>query len=280
MTVFVFGAGPLGRYLSENLAKKGFCVSLLSASHEVSPSKSPNSRVKDYGEISLVDLSSTTNLAILTTRMDLVSSEVNLRIMKDIKYLLNVGCHVLNFSSVAVYGTNPLSRKESNSPKPTSHYGEVKLQIENDLGELGDPQLITNLRISNLFGLFEFEDFTNTVIRKIVREESLHLPKLSTFRDFVHISDLLSFVEYWGESPHCFHGILNFATGNSTSLEDWALAIASSLNRDLTRQKDLHDDYTDSFIDNTSILSLWSHKFCDQRTPLIEYVDSFKTRNF
>lgn len=273
MTVFIFGAGPLGRYLSESLTNRGFGVCLLSSTHEIFSTKSVSCGIKSYGEILSTDLSSTNNLAIFTTRIDLVSPEVKSRILKDLVYLVGAESHVLNFSSVAVYGSNPLFRKESHGAHPVNDYGKSKLQIEHDLLDLGSPQLITNLRISNLFGLCEFKDFTNTVIQKLTDSENLRMPYSKTFRDFVHISDLLSFIEYWVNSPQKFGGVLNFSSGYSIGLDEWALIIARTLKKDLAIDRNLHESYSDSFIDNSSVLSIWPYKFSDQKTLLVNYVN-------
>jgi nucleoside-diphosphate-sugar epimerase len=194
------------------------------------------------------------------------------KLFESLVDLLQKGSHVLNFSSVAVYGDSSSSRKEDDFPNPINSYGFRKLETEKELIDLAFPDLITNLRISNLFGLSSFEDFTNTAHATIRKGEILHIPKSVTYRDFIPVNRLFLFVEFWINSETKTGQILNFASGQSVSLRGWAGYIADTLKKPLNLRSDLNTDFSDSFIDNTLLSKIWTAHFVEPKLVLESYV--------
>ena len=275
MTVFIFGAGTIGLALEVYFQKHNVEVQLFSNQKElkrVAPSNPLG--VQQYGNLSTSSPLKRKSSAIITTRIDLLDQISQTRIFQDVQFLLNSKIPVMNFSSVAVYGDSEELKSELSTPNPVNLYGRDKLFIEQKLGNLKGAENLTNLRISNLFGLAGFRDFTNSTILQISIGEALKIPFEDCSRDFIDASSLFKFLHDWVETQINLPHYLNFASNHSYLLTDWASIIADTLKRNLIVDRSFEEHLVNSHIDNSLLRQLWPEPFPDSIDSLKEFLDS------
>lgn len=142
-------------------------------------------------------------------------------------------------SSMDVYGGHPGIGviNEQTATKPNGHYGVSKLMSEILLPIELPPQ--TPLSILRLPGVYGPADQGNSIVglfvEKLLLGEAIEITGDGTAkRDFVHVGDLCQVVENAIEQP--FSGVLNVATGVSTSVADIAKKTAKVLNQTHTAE--------------------------------------------
>ena len=276
MTVFIFGAGTIGLALREYFQQYNIEVQLFSNQTELKLEAVSNPiRVHPYGSLSTSFPLKINVSAIITTRIDLLSQSAKAKIYQDLQFLLRSEIPVMNFSSVAVYGDTEKLKSELATPSPVNLYGRNKLAIEQELCNFEGARNLTNLRISNLFGLRGFKDFTNLSILQIDNGKALKIPFEDCSRDFIDVSFLFKFLLDWVGNQVKLPLYLNFASNRSYLLTDWASVIADTLKRNLIVDRTLDEDLVNSHIDNSLLRQRW-------QTPpaaidsLKEYLNAFE----
>jgi len=132
------------------------------------------------------------------------------------------------FSSTggAVYGnTNNKISEENDRCMPVNSYGELKLQLENDLQAIQKSNRLnaTILRISNPYGgnhkgYFK-SGFINMALHKLGENSAINIwGDGNQIRDYIHISDLCAYIARVVELDN--FQILNIGTGKGYSLLD------------------------------------------------------------
>ena len=102
--------------------------------------------------------------------------------------------NIIYLSSVSVYGNQVSPANEYCILRPINEYGFIKAQSEVILSELFGDNAIS-LRLSNIYGDFNFDDVVNRIGKSLRFKNRLTLfspDKIS--RDFLHISELESIV--------------------------------------------------------------------------------------
>jgi dTDP-4-dehydrorhamnose reductase len=179
----------------------------------------------------------------------------------------------MNFSSVAVYGDSEEFKSELATANPVNLYGQSKLSIEKVLTSLEGAENLTNLRISNLFGLAGFADFTNLSILRISSGEILEIPFEECSRDFIDVLFLFKFLHHWVETKISLPLYLNFASNRSCLLTDWASTIADALNKEVIFERSFEEKLVNSHIDNSLLGHFWVEPFPDSNDLLREYLN-------
>jgi nucleoside-diphosphate-sugar epimerase len=274
MTIFVFGAGTIGLALEKYFHKHNVEVQLFSNQKELNRITVSNPlSVQSYGNLSTTSPVIQNASAIVTTRIDLLDQNSQTKIYQDIQFLLRSKIPVMNFSSVAIYGDSEEFKSELATADPVNLYGHSKLNIEKILASLEGAENLTNLRISNLFGLAGFGDFTNLSILRIRRGEALNIPFGECSRDFIDVFFLFKFLHHWVETRVNLPLYLNFASNRSCLLTDWASTIANTLNRKLILERSFQEQLVNSHIDNSLLSQFWPERFPDSNDLLREYIN-------
>jgi nucleoside-diphosphate-sugar epimerase len=215
MSIFIFGAGPIGLSLKDYYAKKGFRVYVFSNTQTPNPEfKSSMEKLMRYGEVKTLDTPDVMDSCIITTRIELLDKFAQQKLLEDMKLLNQNNVKILNLSSVSVYGSSSSYVSEINTPSPINEYGLEKLKAEEILNVALKSGSFINLRVSNLFGLQVFHDLTNIAISKLRKHEVILLPKKRCYRDFVFINDLFDFIFLWSSDGVRIAGDLNFSSGH------------------------------------------------------------------
>ena len=281
MTIFIFGAGTIGITLAEYFQKHNIEVQLFSNQKVLNRVTSFNPlSVKQYGNLSTTSPLNENASAIVTTRIDLLDQNSKTKIYQDIQFLLRRKIPVMNFSSVAVYGDSQEFKSELAAANPVNQYGFSKLNIEKILASLEGTENLTNLRISNLFGLAGFEDFTNLSIVRIYRGEALRIPFQQCTRNFIDVLLLFKFLHHWVETKVNLPLYLNFASNRSCLLTDWASTIAETLQRELIFERSFEEQLVNSHIDNSLLRRFWPEPFPDSNDLLREYLNRVEKLSF
>jgi nucleoside-diphosphate-sugar epimerase len=129
---------------------------------------------------------------------------------------------VVNLSSAAVYGRSRLAVETEANLKPISDYGLNKLYIE-ELLLRSFGERVVNLRIANVYGDQEFNDFVNLVFSCLRTQSALTLFNAGkNVRDYLPVDDLtrgiISIIDL--HESNLFkheHSAFNFGTGVGNS---------------------------------------------------------------
>ena len=204
------GGGPVSDYLAIELSKSDLSFLVVS---DYSSSHSKNHISYDFFLERYAHYECSQMLIL--SRFDLLPNSLCEGLMNVLSRSSDMKFGKLTYlSSVAVYpsASRPLSES---MPNPQSEYGRSKLQVENRLiAILGDA--LTVLRVSNLYGALGVSKLESSIVQCLRNESPLRIPSSKVTRDFVHISDLLTF--FLSQSSETPSGIFNFATGYATSL--------------------------------------------------------------
>jgi UDP-glucose 4-epimerase len=154
---------------------------------------------------------------------------------------------IFSSSGGAIYGNNyALSHLESDSPKPTTKYGHLKLDIENQLIKLGSANKINNvsIRISNPYGgtfdNFFKRGFINSLLRSVQNSEEVEVwGSGEQIRDFVHINDLISFFKLVLDAED-LNGIFNCGTGIGFSLNQIIQIVENAIGEKVVVSRNLN----------------------------------------
>lgn len=273
MTIFIFGAGPIGLSLRDYFLTRGFEVFLFSSIQRYpdDQNSSPEMFLR-YGEIKKLRTPATTDSCIVTTRLEMLELSMRRKLLEDLKFLNDHGVRILNISSVSIYGNSSAPVTENQVPNPLNNYGEKKLEAEMILSKALSPETFVNLRVANLYGLQGFHDLTNIAIDKLRKQEVILLPGKPCHRDFVSINDLFELLHSWSYGSVQLTGIVNFSRGKSVLLLEWIETIASIENRLVKTRFELEEDFLDSFIANEKLMKVWTHSFSDSYSQLSAYL--------
>lgn len=122
-------------------------------------------------------------------------------------------------SSGAVYAPKNLKHKESDPVEPIDIYGKTKL--------IGERQVMTYchknnisyaiLRLFNVYGKYDnTPHFIPAIVSRIKKEEILQVGNLNTFRDYVHIDDVVRLIFNVLERP-AENDVFNVGSGKRHS---------------------------------------------------------------
>ena len=227
--IIILGAnGFIGRHLQESLTIKGFDVKGFNKEEvDLTNSSSENQLAKFFSSEDVVIFLS----SIAPDRKD------SNAFIKNIQMALNVSRaakkspikHLIYFSSEAVYEFDNLNITEATPTRPTDEYGAMHLMREILLSSDINLKLLI-LRPVMVYGI---EDTHCAYGINKFQNEALKLRKINIFgwgeekRDCVYINDLVSLLIdlIIRGLPS---GVLNIATGVSTSYMDLAKILASS----------------------------------------------------
>jgi nucleoside-diphosphate-sugar epimerase len=273
MTIFIFGAGPIGLNLKDHYVKSGYEVFVFSSTqphaNELYPSPGMFLR---YGEIKKLKQPNSNDSCVVTTRIEKLEMPLRKKMVEDLKFLDSHNVRILNISSVSVYGNSCTRVTENLDPNPTNNYGIEKLEAEKILSKALSPDTFVNLRVANLYGLPGFNDLTNIAIDKLRKQEVILLPRKPCHRDFVSISDLYELLLSWSSGKVQLIGAVNFSTGNSVLLHEWIKILASILSRPVNTSFELEENFQDSFIANEKLMKVWTYTFSDSSSQLSKYL--------
>ena len=102
---------------------------------------------------------------------------------------------VMSLSSVAVYGETHGIASEWTKVNPKNNYGKEKLFLEDTLNSIFNSK-VCHLRISNVFGNSEFNDFINLVVSSVKDNRPLVLfNQGKILRDFISIQRVTEAIE-------------------------------------------------------------------------------------
>jgi dTDP-4-dehydrorhamnose reductase len=275
MNVCILGNGTIGHSLMRTLVSDSIKIHL-SSSREYTQDNLFNNKVFSYpyGEIAKIKNNREIEKCIITTRIDLLTKEQESLIYDDIKSLASYGCEFINLSSVSVYGSSLLPRKEEAEFNPVNKYGEMKMKIEITLNEIIQDKKLLNLRVANLFGKKGFCDLTNKAISYLQNNQRINIPSNHNLRDFIFYHDLEKFIEDWILNRFRSDGNMNFASGTSVSVEDWIKSIAKATKRSPQFENDFEEPLQYSVIDHQKLKSVWNRSITDTNVGLLEYVNS------
>ena len=279
MKVCILGLGVIGNSLVQFLSSKSIEIHL-STSRPKHLFNSPDNKVHayQYGQISRLENKIVIDKCIITTRIDLLTEEQQSSLYDDIKSLNSIGCEFINLSSVAVYGSSLLPRKEEADLNPVNAYGEMKAKIEISLDRIIQNENLTNLRIANLFGKKGFDDLTNKALNSFRDNEKVDIPNNHNLRDFIFYNDLEIFLLDWIFNVVRSHGNLNFATGVSVSTEDWINSIGRITNISPEIGRGIAEPLQYSVIDVQKLKRVWNKPFTDTNLGLIEYITALNSK--
>lgn len=166
---------------------------------------------------------------------------------------------IIFLSSVSVYGESLDVKSEENDPCPIDIYASNKVELENLFLNRISAESLLILRIANLYGASEVSLFFDRLESAYTVGLPISIPASKCFRDFVHVSDLCNFIDYWMKlSRDIPHRVLNFGTGVSLSLIDviQMLNEVGQLNFEVHRNAELPAIST-SRIDITRLKESW-----------------------
>ena len=206
----------------------------------------------------------------------------------------NIKKIIYSSSGGAIYGNiqyNSAPFKEESPVNPISNYGVSKLFFEQSLEILKQRSGInyTILRISNPYGPGQSPRKNIGVISKFIwsyinRIEVDVYGSLSSYRDYIYISDLLSAIECVILNGHDESHVFNIGSGQKTSLDDLINYINRLSSQKLLvrkvkkRQNDVNSNYLD--IDRAKNKLNWSPQVSLQN-GIIKTYENFisKTEN-
>lgn len=273
MTIFIFGAGPIGLNLKNYYVKSGFKVFVFSSAqpHANEFNCSPATFLR-YGEVTKLKPPSSIDSCIVTTRIEKLEVSLRKKLVEDLKFLDSHNVRILNVSSVSIYGNSHTSVTENHDPNPVNDYGVEKLESEKILSKALSSETFVNLRVANLYGLQAFHDLTNIAIDKLRKQEVILLPTKQCYRDFVSIYDLFDLLLAWSYAKVPLTGNVNFSTGKSVLLHEWIETIASIERRPVKTQLAIEEFLLDSFISNEKLSKVWNRTFSDPHSRLSQYL--------
>ena len=215
MKVHILGKGPISLRLASSLSLK-FDVALYSDSalHKIR-----NSSIRTYEEFKIPFVQEN-DVVLVAWRKLPVDSSLKMQLLESLADKLTKTNLIINLSSVAVYGENNSIVDESKPVLPINNYGSQKSDLENYLNS-NFASRILQLRISNVFGDFLFEDIVNKLVQTTKLGKPLELSEPSLhYRDFISIDTLVVLIEKMIDRRDFLIGInvFNVSSGQSLSI--------------------------------------------------------------
>ena len=273
MTVYILGRGPISILLGENLSN--FQKTVL-----VSRNQTPiyKQKIITYTDFNEIEFTESDSFFICWRGLPEKNSELE-GVLNLLQKKINKYNVVINLSSVAVYGETFSPAQENTPACPVNKYGQLKLDLELFLSSKLQSQVIT-LRLSNIFGDYNFDDVVNRIIKATFDKTivDLYEPNL-ILRDFLSIDQAvkLIFALFQKSQDIEKRSQFNISAGKSLTLGKIIEIVSTSLK--------IHPDVrvfdvpeaviTQSLISNEKLTSFLEEKVVNQEITLIEYVKSF-----
>lgn len=230
----------------------------------------------NYDEISKIPVQDFRTILFSWKKLD----QKKIGFLKELRESRLRNAVAINLSSCSVYGPGFMKRADKSALQPINQYGKDKLEIENFLGDFTFRRTVT-LRIANLYGLSEFKDATNNIVRSIRLGSPLVLSNFgNSTRDFVLIDDLYKGLLALVTRENSFtylsgKVVLDFATGYPTSINNLVELIESSAMRKVTSKvySDLiQGEIQNSSQDPTQMIDFFGFKATDIKVGISQYV--------
>jgi UDP-glucose 4-epimerase len=140
-------------------------------------------------------------------------------------------------SSAAVYAPQDEAHRETSGLGPTDVYGLSKYAGELLVTQFSEQSLIpcTSMRFFNIYGPGETNPhIIPEIVRQLERGDELELGSTSSYRDLIHVNDVVCAIETLLRTEPPVEGPVNVGTGEEHSVDELIALLSHHLGRSIT----------------------------------------------
>lgn len=198
------GSGFIGSYLSKELTKCGFNVTILDKiSKNINNLPSIQADIRNYNELEKINKSFDLVIHLAAEHQDNIQPtskyyDINVEGTKNILKFCNLNNikNFIFFSTQAVYGDDKEKYTETDIPKPSNHYGKSKYLAEKLLLDWKkDDYKLAIIRPSAVFGDGSIGNFSR-LINQIKSNKFIMIGDGSNIKSVCYVKNLIEYVKH------------------------------------------------------------------------------------